>query len=618
MIAVGRFGRFPLFLAISAVLIGGVAVSSGVLVGRFFEASALLHEEQHTAQVVQNQARQHLAPTVFASPTTAADAADFQTFMDGLPRVFRVKAFDPAGRIVWSNEPRLIGLTFPDNPYVAQAMTGRVVTILEQPGRREHIFERSKRHVSEVYVPIRMTEGAGVAGVVETYVDMTDRMADVLATQRRLWAVSGGLGALLYLALAVVVWQASVNERRAVAQLAAQNRDLRLLQQFTNSLLIPTDLQGLATSTVSSAGEALGLAQAALYRVGPDHEVTLLAAWPDRHPRAAVARDVVATALETGRAVVRDRAVVLPISIPEGADHVFAAEFPRAVTDADAPTVRTLGIMLSEAAIMLANVALFTKIREAHERLAAILAGVADHMHIVDRGMRVVWMNSAALDRTVTPGVGVSCFEAFGMTADACHGCPALRTFETGHVERGVRTQHLPGGEVRHVDLVTAPLRDDTGAVHQVLEVARDITELVEMEERLKQSATRLEESHREVLAKAEELERANHALRQAQARLVKKERLAAAGEMVVGLHHAILNPLTGILGALHVIKQEQAVRPETQAAISAAEDETRKIEQLVRRLGSLRQAAGTTYVGATTMLDLERACDDEGAQGPR
>ena len=179
-----------------------------------------------------------------------------------------------------------------------------------------------------------------------------------------------------------------------------------------------------------------------------------------------------------------------------------------------------------------------------------------------------------------------------------CEICPAVRTFESGKVERDVRVERLPGGAVRYLDVVSAPLHDASGVVQQVLEVARDITERVELEERLKWSA--------------QELQRANEALREAQVHLVEKERLAAAGQVVVGLHHEILNPLTGVLGALQVLKHDGIAQPDKALALEEAEAAIRKIEQLVRRLATLRRAADAPYVGDTTMLDLERSCAEE------
>jgi hypothetical protein len=331
--------RFQGFLLASAILIGSVVAASGVLAGRFFEAQVLAQEESHTAQLVRSQARQHLEAGAFAWPPLPERPPSFRTFLEGLPGVFRIKVFDGDGRIVWSDESRLIGRTFPDSAYVATALRGHVVTVLESPQRPEHLYERAKKHVAQAYVPITLPGRSGVIGVIETYKDVTDVVAGIHQARRRIWVVAGGLGALLYLALAGVVWRAWLNERRVIDRLA---------------------------------------------------------------------------------------------------------------------------------------------------------------------------------------------------------------------------------------------------------------------------------ESHAALTAKAAEIERANRALHDAQAQLVEKERMAAVGEIVVSLHHAILNPLTGVLGALEVLKRESGIRTATRTALAEAEHEVRKVEQLVRRLTTMRRVAGTSYVGDTSMLDVERSCDPD------
>lgn len=611
-----RCGRFQWYLVVSALLIGALVVVSGVVVGGFFEAQALSNEEEHTAQVVRAQAQEHLSPNEFTFPLDPAPQTILGTFFGDLTGIFRVKVFDRTGRIVWSNEPRLIGLVFPDNSSLARALTGHVVTVLGAPKGSEHVFERAKASVAETYVPIVLPGSPCIVGVVETYKDMTERTGAIRRTQWTIWAAAGGAGALLYLVLGAVVWNACQGERRAIGTLQARNRELTLVQHFTESVFRPLNRAELAASIVESAGCGLGLAATALYRVQSDGGVALRAAWPAEGTIDALPKTLVPEALGAGQEVAREDCAAIPMASPRVIEHVFLARFKPPA--AGSPALPTLRIMLHEAAIALANADLYTEVLEAHERLAAILAGVVDRMLIVDRDMRVVWMNLAAAEGHALNGSapGRRCFEFFGAEVKTCEGCPAVRAFDSGRVERGVRAQRPRGGQVRFLDLVAAPLRDAAGRVHQVLEVSRDITELVEMEERLKHSAARLEESHAELSVKAEELERANRALREAQAQLVDKERLAAVGQVVVGLHHAILNPLTGILGALEVLKHEE-IGARTREAIDAAESEIWKIEQLVRRLPFVRRTTGTPYVGRTTMLDLERACNDEPPRRP-
>lgn len=590
-----RLTRFQGFCLVSAALIVAVVVATGLAVGNFFERHVLAEAEIQTVEMAQNQARQHLTPKSFDAPVSAAAAEAFVQFLEGLPGVFRVKVFDSSGRIVWSNEPRLIGQRFPDNSSLQRALAGRVTTVLGAPHRSEHVFERTRSYIAEVYVPIAFAGSPAVMGVVEAYKDMSAVVLAIRQTQQRIWLVTGAAGLFLYLSLTLVVWRASASERRAIALLERRNRELVLLQGFTRSVLSPLDLGQIATSVVRSAGEGLGLSRAALYGLDAGGAPVVLAAWPADVAAPPPPPELTREALETRRGTVRDGILISPLFTPSGTGYLFVGGLSPALAGAGTAGLRTLEIMLDEAAIALANVQIVIEIREANERLGAILSGIADQMVIVGRDLQTVWVNAAAAAAGERE-VGRLCYEAMGVAPEVCESCPAVRSMHSGAVERGVRAQKLPDGRTRYLDLVTAPLRDATGQVYQVLEVARDVTELVEMENRLKET---------------------NRALRDTQAELVEKERLAAVGEVVVGLHHAILNPLTGVLGALQVLKDPEIATPERTRAVADAEAEIRKIERLIRRLPDLRRAGGTPYVGKTTMLDLERCDEDEDAAPP-
>ena len=586
-------GRFPGFLLLSAVLMAVVVVTVGVIAGIFFEHYVLTHEEALRVEIVRRQARQHVTARDFDLAAAGAPTRqeNFEKLIEGLPGVFRLKAFDRTGRIVWSNEPRLIGMTFPDDSSLQSALGGQVTTVLGRPTRSEHLFERSSRYIAEAYVPIELPGAAGVVGVVETYRDMTHTLGEIQRSQRIIWAVAGGIGFLLYGALGLLAWNTSAGERRAISRLEEQNRELSLLQGFARSVLRPLERGQVAASMVESASAGLGLSSAALYRVEGDKRLALLAKYPPGSSGEAPASDLVADALAARVPVLRAGTVAVALFTPKGSAHMFVGQWPSAAPELGMVALQALEIMFQEASIALGHAELFTEIREAHERLAAIMAGITDQMVILDREMRVVWTNPATAVEGGGSAVGLACFELMGGTHETCAECPAARTFQSGAVARGVLARNCPDGTTKYLDLITAPLHDASGRVHQVLEVARDITEMVEMEERLKQ---------------------ANQALLDAQAQLVEQERLAAVGQLVVGLHHAILNPLTGILGALQVLKTETAGKPEQATAIAEAEGEIRKIERLVRRLPDLQHTDGTPYVGGLTMLDLERPWGDQ------
>ncbi len=132
---------------------------------------------------------------------------------------FRVKVWDAAGVILWSDEPRLIGLSFPDNRHVPRALAGEVVSEIGPTAHGEHLYERGEAaFISETYVPIR-SAGGPVQGLVEIY-----RHADAV--------VSAAAGArwTIYLGTAVVTLVLSVALGLLVG--FSQRRVLRLRDEL--------------------------------------------------------------------------------------------------------------------------------------------------------------------------------------------------------------------------------------------------------------------------------------------------------------------------------------------------------------------------------------------------
>jgi hypothetical protein len=256
----GGPGRFTGFLLASGLLITVVVVAAGLLVGRFFERRVLVHEADHLADEVRLEARRHLVPSAFAFAAAEGRTSGFDQVLVGVAGVFRLKAFDLTGRIVWSDEPRLIGRTFPDNPSLVMAAAGTVTTVFGSPARRDNLFERDHRYIVEVYVPIILPGNPHVVGVIEVYKDTTPVVLSIHRTQRSLWGISAAMGFLLYAGLAVVAWRASTGERRAINQLEKQNRDLIAVEarlKLANQALQATQAQLVKKERLAAVGQVV-------------------------------------------------------------------------------------------------------------------------------------------------------------------------------------------------------------------------------------------------------------------------------------------------------------------------------------------------------------------------
>jgi two-component system NarL family sensor kinase len=109
------------------------------------------------------------------------------------PPIVRVKIWTASGRVVYSDEKRLIGARYALNPGdLAVLRTGGVDADVSDLTRPENRFERGQGKLIEVYLPV--TGPGGQKLMFEAY----ERQSSVTASSRRLWltfapALVGGL-----------------------------------------------------------------------------------------------------------------------------------------------------------------------------------------------------------------------------------------------------------------------------------------------------------------------------------------------------------------------------------------------------------------------------------------
>lgn len=133
------------------------------------------------------------------------------------------------------------------------------------------------------------------------------------------------------------------------------------------------------------------------------------------------------------------------------------------------------------------------------DKTNAILEAMADGISIQDTELRVLYQN-AAHRRRMGEHRGEFCYQAYQQRAEACPGCHLLQSFADGQVHVREATAS-PYGELRHFEIVSAPLFDSTGRLIAGIEAVRDITPRKRAEESLQQKTRELEESNRELEA---------------------------------------------------------------------------------------------------------------------
>jgi len=102
------------------------------------------------------------------------------------------------------------------------------------------------------------------------------------------------------------------------------------------------------------------------------------------------------------------------------------------------------------------------------------------------------------------------------------------------------------------------------------------------------------------------ELERVNELLRRAQQELVRAERLAAIGEVVVSINHSVNNSVSAIQAAVRFMKSQEGMAEEVGEALRKIEEECREIEGVIARLKTLKEAKPTKYAEGVNMISLK------------
>jgi len=111
-----------------------------------------------------------------------------------------------------------------------------------------------------------------------------------------------------------------------------------------------------------------------------------------------------------------------------------------------------------------------------------------------------------------------------------------------------------------------------------------------------------LSSANEALTVKVREVERVNELLKRTQQELVKAERLAAIGEVVVSINHSVNNSVSAIQAAVRFIRGGE----DAGEALEKIEEECREIEGVIARLKTLKEAKPTEYAEGISMINLK------------
>lgn len=142
-------------------------------------------------------------------------------------------------------------------------------------------------------------------------------------------------------------------------------------------------------------------------------------------------------------------------------------------------------------------------LRESEKQKELILDASLDWIRYVDRDMKIVWVNRAIRSHLKMPQKkirGNVCYKLLLNRNAPCEGCPVVRARISGSVERAVMKKPPFNGWEKDTywDIYCVPLKDKKGNITSFVEVARNITEQKEAEDRIRYLTQQLIRAHEE------------------------------------------------------------------------------------------------------------------------
>jgi diguanylate cyclase (GGDEF)-like protein len=224
----GLLGKFALASVVPIVALGLVLSE---YVKHQIERHSLSQEVRAAALVARVGLQPHIRPVDlergYLQPAEAKALHRALSVRRGEDGVARIKVWNQAGTIVYSDKRSLIGRTFAKSDSLRRALGGEVHSELSSLDDAEEATEQHFDKLLEVYVPLVASAGKRPVGAAEIYLDYAPIASAIRRETHTMYLLLLGGIAGLYAALFRIVAGASRRLRRQADTLRRQAEELR-------------------------------------------------------------------------------------------------------------------------------------------------------------------------------------------------------------------------------------------------------------------------------------------------------------------------------------------------------------------------------------------------------
>lgn len=118
------------------------------------------------------------------------------------------------------------------------------------------------------------------------------------------------------------------------------------------------------------------------------------------------------------------------------------------------------------------------------QRYRHLFDEVPCYISVQDRALRLVDINRR-FKEDFGDRPGAPCYAVYKGRDTPCPECPVLKTFDDGRSHQTEMVVTANSGQQRNVLIWTAPIRDDSGEIVQVMEMSTDVTRMHELQDHL-------------------------------------------------------------------------------------------------------------------------------------
>jgi PAS domain S-box-containing protein len=217
-------------------------------------------------------------------------------------------------------------------------------------------------------------------------------------------------------------------------------------------------------------------------------------------------------------------------------------------------------------------------LHESEERYKSIVDNISVGIALITPAMEIVSMNNQL--RKWFPSIDEAarslCYEAFNNPPgkDVCPYCPTVKALDDGQVHEAVIST-IVGDTIRHFRLISTPLKNSSGEVSALIELAEDITEQVQAAEAIRRLNEELE---KRVVERTAELEATNKELE----------------AFSYSVSHDLRAPLVAVEGFTRMLAERHAAHLPAEASrfVDFISKDVRRMQQLIDDLLAFSRVA--------------------------